>query len=191
MHLLTGGKGLKMCQNRRMIANTCIFDHLLALSQKTYTCKGAAPPSFTFQGNFYNVSTSASSTGHYTVAIRYNNIAAVKAAATSQTPPQLLQWNRSNWLNITTSLDTTNQVITGVASSLSTFVIATSADSTPPTTTITPSGKLGNNNWYKSNVSITLTAADNNRAGNTLSSGTITIQPGQTAPLASGTSLRG
>ncbi len=122
---------------------------------------GAAPPSFTFQGNFYNVSTSASSIEHYTVAIRYTGMAAVKAAATSQTPPQLLQWNGSNWLNITTFLDTTNQVITGVASSLSTFVIATSTDTTPPTTTITPSGKLGNNNWYQSNVSITLTAADN------------------------------
>jgi len=122
---------------------------------------GAAPPSFTFLGNFYNVSTSASSTGHYTVAIRYSSMAAVKTAATSQTPPRLLQWNGSSWRNITTSLDTTNQVITGVASSLSTFVIAASTDSTPPTTTITPSGKLGNNHWYKSKVSITLTAADN------------------------------
>lgn len=35
------------------------------------------------------------------------------------------------------------------------------SDTTPPTTTLSPSGNLGNNNWYTSDVSVALNATDN------------------------------
>ncbi len=49
----------------------------------------------------------------------------------------------------------------GLVNALAALNFSEPPDRTPPTTTIAYSGTLGNNGWYKSDLSITLTAADN------------------------------
>lgn len=82
------------------------------------------PGTFMFgNGTYYNLSTTATVSGNIQVCITYNQ-------ATLTVPEntlRLLHWdttlNPDQWVDITTVLDTANNVICGVSSSLSPFVI--------------------------------------------------------------------
>jgi hypothetical protein len=81
---------------------------------------------------FYDVSTTATFSGNVTVCLSYN------PAAVTQ-PVQLLHYDGSAWVDVTTSNDAVNGLICGDVSSLSPFAIAQPeppADTTPPDTSI-------------------------------------------------------
>jgi hypothetical protein len=87
----------------------------------------------------------------------------------------------STWSDIASGLTNSGSydwTVSGAASTLALVRVTTSAgadasdavftisavtpkDTTPPTTSATPSGTLGQNSWYVSNVSVTLSASDN------------------------------
>lgn len=69
------------------------------------------------------------------------------------------------------------------------FPVIVHAGSTPPTTTHTLNGTLGNNGWYRSNIDVTVTAADAESGPDTttywIDSGTPTVVDHDTEPVAS------
>lgn len=66
---------------------------------------------------------------------------------------------------VTITTECTGQVVTGTALNNVGLTASTSVtiniDKTPPATSITLTGELGQNGWYKSDVQVTLTATDN------------------------------
>jgi len=124
--------------------------------------QGGLPPSaFRFLGKYYELTTTALYTGPVTVSIAYND-ADVRGKEENL---KLFHWDGTNWQNITTSVDTINNIITGVSPTISPFAIGEPIDTTPPITIITPSGTLGNNGLYVSDVSVSLTATDGDGLG--------------------------
>ena len=78
---------------------------------------GIDPPSgFSVSGQYYDITTTASYSGVITIAIPY-----------SGGNPRLMHWDSENgqWEDITTVIDTTNNIIYGNVSSLSEFVVMT------------------------------------------------------------------
>jgi len=88
------------------------------------TAPGGGPGGLQFQGLYYDINTTCVYTGPVTICLSYDD--------TGMTPEQeaslqLLHWVTADqvWRNITTSLDTVNNVICGSADSLSVFALAT------------------------------------------------------------------
>ncbi len=78
------------------------------------------PPSgFMFRGYFVDVSTTAEYSGAIEVCINYTGL-----ITGDEDDLRLMHWDGSGWEGVTTSLDTTNNVICGEVSSLSWFGIA-------------------------------------------------------------------
>ncbi|MFB0560864.1 MAG: NosD domain-containing protein [Candidatus Lokiarchaeia archaeon] len=109
---------------------------------------------------YYDINTTANYTGTITIAIPYDE--------TQLTYPwqesflKLYHWNSTTeeWEDVTTWVDTENNIIYGEITSFSIFTVMEPLDVTPPTTTVSLSGTLGLGDWYISDVTVTLTATD-------------------------------
>jgi parallel beta-helix repeat protein len=83
------------------------------------TATGPEPPlGFEFAGQYYNIQTTASYTGQIDVRIIYDDSGMTQV---TENALRLRQWNTTQWIDITTYVDTINNVIYGVASHLSMF----------------------------------------------------------------------
>lgn len=76
------------------------------------------PAGFQLAGNYYKITTTATFAGNVTVTIIYD-----PSKVTNENALKLLHYESGNWTDVTTSLDTANNTISGTVSSLSPFVI--------------------------------------------------------------------
>ena len=83
------------------------------------TGPSAAPGGVGFRGEYYDVSTSALYAGNLTVTIPYSESAIIGPEANLR----LYHWNGVAWQDVTTSVDTNANTISGLTSSLSPFVV--------------------------------------------------------------------
>jgi hypothetical protein len=91
--------------------------------------QGGQPPSqYRFLGNYYELTTTSTYTGPVTVQFTYND-ADVKGKESNL---KLFHWDGMAWQNITVSIDTVNNIITGLSPTLSPFAIGEPLNS-PPT----------------------------------------------------------
>ncbi len=91
--------------------------------------QGGQPPSqYRFLGTYYELTTTATYTGPVTVSFTYND-ADVRGREENL---KLFHWDGTAWQNITVSVDTVNNIITGLSPTLSPFAIGESLN-TPPT----------------------------------------------------------
>jgi hypothetical protein len=93
--------------------------------------QGELPPAgFKFSTNpptYYNITTSATFNGKVTVCIHYSGVA-------NESKLKLLHFENGQWINVTTSLDTGNDIICGEVTSLSPFAAFEDDGSTTDTT---------------------------------------------------------
>jgi len=85
------------------------------------TPPGGTSTGFRFLGQYYDITTTASYAGPITVSLTYND-AAVPSGKENKL--KIMHWDGVRWVDCTVSLDTVNNVITGVVSSLSPFAVA-------------------------------------------------------------------
>jgi len=108
-------------------------------------------------GTYYDIATTATFSGAITVSFPYDDAGLTPA---QEQGLKLQQYDNGNWVDITTSVDTANNIITGSAPHLSYFAITKLLDITPPATTVSLSGTKGENGWHISNVTVTFTSVD-------------------------------
>jgi len=84
---------------------------------------GPQPEGFQFLGEYYNIETTATVTGNITIAIHYEES---EVPGGQEAWLMLLHYNEAlhRWKDITTSIDTVNNIIYGQTTSLSAFAIA-------------------------------------------------------------------
>lgn len=124
----------------------------------TSTTKGVDPQTgFGLAGDYYNITTTAEYSGTITLSFAYDE----DEIECDETELQLMHWDDDlgEWIDVTTFIDTENNIIYGETSSLSTFSIF-QPDITPPTTKLVKKGSLGVDNWYSSDVYVILSAKD-------------------------------
>ena len=102
---------------------------------------------------YYEITTTATYTPSITVCVNYSGI-------TFSGPPRLFHYQGGAWVDVTTSVDTVNQIVCGQVSSLSPFAIFQRDDVTPPVTTRIMSPAANASGWNNSNVVVTLNATD-------------------------------
>jgi hypothetical protein len=96
--------------------------------------QGGQPPSqYRFLGDYYELTTTAAYAGPITVSFSYND-ADVHGQESNL---KLFHWDGSAWHNITTSVDTVNNIITGVTPTLSPFAIGDLLNSPPSVDALT------------------------------------------------------
>ncbi|MFH0828950.1 MAG: FG-GAP-like repeat-containing protein [Candidatus Kerfeldbacteria bacterium] len=117
---------------------------------------GPGQAGFRFLGTYYDISTTATYTPPVTICLDYDDTG---MSAGRENALKIMHWDGATWTNVTSSLDTVNNSICGTVSSFSWFAIA--YDETPPVTSLEFTGTQGSNDWYVSDVTVTLTAADN------------------------------
>jgi hypothetical protein len=141
---------------------TISFNEVTGAGNTTVTVSNTNPGSektgFKFLGTYYDISTTASYIGPVTVCLKYDDS---NIPAGREERLKIFHWQGTDWMDVTFSLDTANNIICAQVSSLSWFAAAYELDSIAPTTKISLSGTLGNNGWYVSNVQVALTATDN------------------------------
>jgi hypothetical protein len=82
------------------------------------TPPGSAPPGYRFAGNFYDIShTGCSTSGAITITIPYNE----SSISGPEANLRIFHWESLVWSDVTTSVDTVNNTITGTTTSLSPF----------------------------------------------------------------------
>lgn len=87
----------------------------------------SGPPSgFRFRGNQFDISTDASYTPPITITMNYDE----SLAPGNEDSLKMFHWNGSGWEDVTVSVDTVNNTITGQTNSLSPFILG---GPTPPT----------------------------------------------------------
>jgi hypothetical protein len=87
---------------------------------------GPAPSGHKFMGNFYDITTCADYTGTISVTIPYNQSSVPSG---KEGTLRMFHWENGAWHDVTLSVDTGNNTITGRVNSLSPFVIAYSTAS--------------------------------------------------------------
>lgn len=94
------------------------------------------PSAFKLAWNYYDIKTTANYTGTITIRIVYDDS---NMTMEEESSLRLLQWDETSqqWMDITTSLDTENNVIYGETSHLSIFAIVTPLYAPPTTYTLT------------------------------------------------------
>jgi YVTN family beta-propeller protein len=91
------------------------------ITSLTTSSAGAAPPAGFQLGTppvYYNLSTTATFTGSAVVRINYSGI-----SFTATATPQLFHYSGGAWVNVTTSVDPINHIISGTVTSFSPFAI--------------------------------------------------------------------
>jgi hypothetical protein len=105
---------------------------------------------------YFNLSTTAVYSGLIQICIDYSGI---RFGSTNSL--RLMHFESPSWLDVTTSLDTVNQIICGITNSLSPFaVVESGGDSTPPVVAPQIAGTLGNNGWYTTDVHVSWLVVD-------------------------------
>ena len=97
--------------------------------------QGGQPPSqYRFLGTYYELTTTAAYTGPVTVSFTYND-ADVRGREENL---KLFHWDGTTWQNITVSVDTVNNIITGLSPTLSPFAIGEPLETPRELTSLTP-----------------------------------------------------
>jgi len=105
---------------------------------------GPTPSDFrVIEGEFVDISTTASYSGNITVGISYDETQVV-----SEESLRLFHWNGSEWEDVTTSVDTVNNIVYGEVASLSPFFIGEPA--------VPPVAEAGGPYLVQVNYSVTL-----------------------------------
>ncbi len=97
---------------------------------------GGPPSGFMFRGYFVDVSTTATYSGNMEVCIDYTGV-----ISGNENNLRLMHWDGSGWDDVTTTLDTTNNILCGQVTSLSPFGIA-STSSEPVGGEVAPVNKV-------------------------------------------------
>ena len=125
----------------------------------TVGASGPPPPPGFKLGNpptYFNLSTTVVYSGPIQICINYSGI-----SFGSTSSLRLMHFESPSWLDVTTSLDTVNQIICGITNSLSPFAVFESGgDATPPVVTPQIAGTLGSNGWYTSDVHVSWLVID-------------------------------
>jgi parallel beta-helix repeat protein len=101
----------------------------------TVSANGTPPPSgFNLAGRHYNITTTASYAGSTTICINYD-----ESLADDENSLKLFHYEDGNWIDVTTSLDTTENIICGAVTSFSEFIVAEPIGLTPPPVPEAPS----------------------------------------------------
>jgi len=141
---------------------TIAFNEVIGAGNTTVTVSNTNPGSqktgFKFLGTYYDISTTATYSGPLAICLTYNDS---NIPLGREERLKIFHWDGTDWIDVTFSLDTVNNIICAQVFSLSWFAVAYELDSLAPTTNISLSGTLGNNGWYVSNVQVALTATDN------------------------------
>jgi len=85
-------------------------------------------------GTYYEISSTAVYTSPITISFPYDDTG---LTAAQEQGLKIQQYDNGSWVDITTSLDTVNNIITGSAPHLSYFAVTKPLDTTPPVITIT------------------------------------------------------
>jgi len=87
------------------------------------TAPGGGPGGLKFQGLYYDIDTTCVYSGPITISLTYDDSG---MTAQQEANLRLMHWKTADqvWVDITTSVDTVNNVITGMTDSLSVFAIA-------------------------------------------------------------------
>ncbi|HZR23318.1 MAG TPA: HYR domain-containing protein [Vicinamibacterales bacterium] len=109
---------------------TVQFDSVTTTGESGVTMSSDGPspsPHFNLGNTFYDITTTAIYTGPITTCVSY-------AGVTLPAPVyvRLLHYNGSAWDDVTTAINTTDQIVCGVTTSLSPFVVASAIDAIPP-----------------------------------------------------------
>jgi len=91
-------------------------------TQVSTTVPSYAPNTFTLLGTNYEISTSGLVFGQATLQFPYRD-SDVAAAGVAEDSLRLLHFENGQWKDVTTNLDTTANIITGVTGSFSPFVL--------------------------------------------------------------------
>lgn len=112
---------------------------------------------FAAAGKYYDINTTASFSKNITIKIPYDE----NEISVNETDLKIMHYNKSSgkWIDITLWIDTENDIIYGLTESFSGFLIV-QPDKAPPETKIYLDGELGGEEWYISDVMVTLTAMD-------------------------------
>lgn len=137
------------------------FDEVISSGVTTVTTSdvGPAPPTgFIITGQYFEITTTATYTGMIEIAIPYDET----QVQGQEENLRLKHWNPegAGWNDITTWVDTINNIMYGEVPSLSVFAVMELIDTTPPETTVSLSNIPGLEGWYVSDVIVTLTATD-------------------------------
>ena len=137
---------------------TCTFSQVTSPGVTTVTATTEAPllPGiFGLVGTYYNIATTATPSGTITVSFPYD---ATGLSLDEEQQLKLQQYDNGNWVDITKSIDTTHNIITGETTHLSYFAVTKLLDTTPPTINITsPTEGL----ITSQNVTLQYTVSDN------------------------------
>jgi LPXTG-motif cell wall-anchored protein len=103
------------------------FDNITTAGTTSVTTSttplGGPPSGFRFRGYYYDVTTTATFSGFIAVQLPYNEA----DISGNEANLKLFHWNGSNWEDVTVSVDTVNNIITGKVTSLSPFGVGESA----------------------------------------------------------------
>jgi ABC-type transport system substrate-binding protein len=113
------------------------------------------PDGFRVMGVYYDITTTVNFEGLITVAFPYDE-AYVRGREENL---RIWHWREiGGWEDVTSWVDTVENIIYGVVTDLSPFALM--EDAAPPATSIELSGLLGEEGWYLSEVTVTLDAID-------------------------------
>ena len=122
----------------KLDGTTVFFSQVNSSGNTTITSTSDAPAPlpgiFGLAGTYYDISTTAGYSGTIEVSLPYDDTGLTQA---QEQALKLQQYDNGNWVDITTSVDTANNIITGVAPHLSYFAVTKLLDTIPPTVTIT------------------------------------------------------
>jgi len=121
----------------QLVGITTTFSQVTSAGNTTATVTDtgpAIPGTLKLLGKYYDISTTATYNGTITASIHYDDTGLTPA---KEQKLKLQQYVDGKWVNITTSLDTANNIITGETTHFCYFAVMEPLDTTPPSVTIT------------------------------------------------------
>ena len=120
LYTSTGMDVILLIENSTITFTNVTSEGYTTVVSQTTNPKGAPPTGFRLRGHFVDVSTTAEYEGPITVCINYTGIIPEGGEGNLR----LMHWTGSIWEDVTTSLDTENNIICGQVSHLSWFGLA-------------------------------------------------------------------